>query len=122
MEINHVHRTSCVRLAEKVKSSTDYQMRFIHEKENNKPEKGSLIHYEKLWTRHKKNKTETNTAPMIAKKKKESYKNKYKQIYSDKWENDKRAQRFKKELDKIRIDKEGSLEWLRRGQISWDGK
>ena len=28
----------------------------------------------------------------------------------------------KKELDRTVIDKEGCLEWLRRGQISWDGE
>ena len=42
--------------------------------------------------------------------------------YSDKWENDKRAGQFKKELDRIGIDKEGFLEWVRRGQIYWDGE
>ena len=41
MELNQVHRTSRVGLAEFVKSSTDYRMRFVHEQENNKPEKGS---------------------------------------------------------------------------------
>ena len=35
------------------------------------------------------------TAPMIAKKKK-NYKNKYQQIHSNKWENDKRTGRLKK--------------------------
>ena len=45
MERNQVHRTSCVRPAELVKSSTDYCMRFVHDQENNKPEKGSLFHF-----------------------------------------------------------------------------
>ena len=44
MELNQVHRTSCVGLAEYVKSSTVYQMRFVQKQENNRPEKGSLIH------------------------------------------------------------------------------
>ena len=44
MELNQVHRTTRVGLAEYAKSSTDYRLRFVHEQENNKPEKGSLIH------------------------------------------------------------------------------
>ena len=93
MELNKVHRTSCVRLAEDVKSSTDYRMRFVHEQEN-KPEKESLIH---LPTNFKTQvqmmdttqDTEINTAPMIAsEKKKGKLQKKYQQIYSDKWEND----------------------------------
>ena len=28
----------------------------------------------------------------------------------------------KKELDRTGIDKVGSLEWLRRGQLNWDGE
>ena len=47
---------------------------------------------------------------------------KYQKIYSGKWENDKRAGGLKKEVDRTGIDKEGSLEWLRRSQISWDGE
>ena len=46
MELNKVHRTTCVGLAEYVKSSADFSMRFAHEQEN-KPEKGSLIHFAK---------------------------------------------------------------------------
>ncbi len=75
MELNQVHRTSCVGLTENVKSSTDYRMRFVHEQENNKPEKGSLIH---LATNFQKqvqiedvthqSETATDTAPLIAKK------------------------------------------------------
>ena len=45
MEHNQVHRTSCVRPAEQVKSSTDYRTRFVHDQDNNKPEKGSLFHF-----------------------------------------------------------------------------
>ena len=43
-------------------------------------------------TIHRKMK-QKQTAPMIAKRKKENYKNKYQQIYSDTQENDKRALR-----------------------------
>ena len=46
MELNKVHRTTCVGLAEYVKSSADFSMRFVHEQEN-KPEKGSIIHFAK---------------------------------------------------------------------------
>ena len=42
------------------------------------------------------NEIETNTAPTIANKKRKTTKKKYQQIYSDKWENDKRSGRFKK--------------------------
>ena len=47
MELNQVHRTPCVGLTVHVKSSTDSQMTFVHEQENNRPEKGSLIHLAK---------------------------------------------------------------------------
>jgi len=45
MELNQVHKTTCEGMAEHVKNSTDYWMRFVHEQENNRPEKGSLIHF-----------------------------------------------------------------------------
>ena len=35
---------------------------------------------------------------------------------------DKRAGRFKTELDRTGIDKEGSLEWQRRGAMNWEGE
>ena len=41
-------------------------------------------------------------------------------IYCDNWEKDKRAGKYKKELDRLGINKEGSLEWLRRGLLNWD--
>ena len=80
-----MHRTSCVGLAEYVKSSTDYWMRFVHEQENNKIEKGSLIHLATNFQKQvhvmdihsldrlqkicfRKTKQKTNTAPMIPKK------------------------------------------------------
>ena len=50
------------------------------------------------------------------------YKKKYQQIYTNNWDNHKRSRRSKKELDQDGIDKEGSLEWLRRGQLNWDGE
>ena len=43
-------------------------------------------------------------------------------MYTNNWENDKRAGKHKKELDRVEIDKEGSVEWLRRGQLNWDGE
>ena len=79
MELNQVNRTMCVWLAENVKSSTDYRMRYLHEQENNKPEKGSLINLATNFQKQvqmmdtaQENERETNTAPMIAKKKKEN--------------------------------------------------
>ena len=84
MELKQVHRTMCIGLAECVKSSTDYCMRFVHDQENNKPEKGSLIN---LATNFQKQvqmmdttlekERETNTVPMIAKKRKKYKKNKH---------------------------------------------
>jgi len=102
-----------------VKSITDYWMTFVYEQANNRSEKGSLIHLTTNFQKQvqvtdttQENETETNTAPMTAKKKeKENDKNKYQQIYPDKWENDKRGGRFKKDLDRTGIDNEGSLEW-----------
>ena len=38
------------------------------------------------------------------------------------WENDKRAGRYKKALERVVMDKEGSLECLRRSQLNWDGE
>ena len=78
MELNQVHRTSCVGLAEYVKNSTDDRMRFVHEQENNRPEKGSLIHLATNFQKQsvqgmnttQENEIETNTVPLIAKKKK----------------------------------------------------
>ena len=61
-------------------------------------------------TQENKNKHSPNDC-----KKKKNYKNKYQQIHSNKWENDKRTGRLKKELNRTGIDNEGSLEWLRRG-------
>ena len=101
MEFNQVHRTLCVGLAEDVNSSTDFWMRFVHGQEN-KLEKGSLLHWAtnfkkkvQLMDTTQENKTEANPSPMIAKKKKKKKdcKNKYQQIYSNKWENDKSAGR-----------------------------
>ena len=47
---------------------------------------------------------------------------KYQDKYTDNWENNKRAGSYKKELNRLGIDKEGSMEWLRRGQLNWDGE
>ena len=45
------------------------------------------------------------------------------QIYTNNCENDKRAGKYKKkQLDRFEIDKEGSLEWLRKGQLNRDGE
>ena len=75
--LNQVYRTSCVRLAECVKSLTDYWMTFVYEQANNRSEKGSLIHLTTNFQKQvqvtdmkKENETETNTAPMTAKKRK----------------------------------------------------
>ena len=64
-----------------MKTSTDYWMRFVHEQENNKPEKGYLIYLARNFQNQvrmmditQENETETDTTPMIAKKKKENYK------------------------------------------------
>ena len=81
-------------------------MTFVHEQENNKPEKESLIHWATNFQKQvqmmdstQENESETNTAPK--KKKKENNKNKYHQIYPDKWENDKRAGRLKQTRSKF---------------------
>ena len=67
--------------------------------------------------------TAMNTTPTIAKKTKEKYKTKYQQIYTENWENDKsRKVLRKKKKARLRIDIESSLEWLRRGQLNWDGE
>ena len=84
MELNQVHRTSCIGLAEFVKSSTDYWMRFVHEQQNDNPEKESLIHLAtnfpkmvQMMDTSQENETEIYAAPMIAKKRKKNYKKKY---------------------------------------------
>ena len=66
-------------------------------KKNNKPEEGSLIHLVTNFQtganygNHTGKRNRNKHSLMIAKKEKENYKNKYQQMYSDKWENDKRA-------------------------------
>ena len=65
--------------------------------------------------------TATNAAPIIAKKRKRKYKMKYQQMYTNNWEKDKRAEKYiciYFKLDRLEIDKEGSLEWLRRDQLN----
>ena len=39
IELNQMHKTTCVGIAEYMKSSTDYWKRFVREQENNKLEK-----------------------------------------------------------------------------------
>ena len=53
----------------------------MHDQENNKPEKGSLIHFATNFQKRvqimdtiQENETETNTAPMIAKKERKTTK------------------------------------------------
>ena len=75
MELNQVHRATTVGLAEYMKSSTDYQIQFVHKHEHSKPEKTSLTHLAKNFKKQVRiedvthqTETATNTAPPIAKK------------------------------------------------------
>ena len=114
-----------VGLAEYVKSSADFSMRFVHEQEN-KPETGSFIHLAKNFQKQvqmmattQENKNKTNTAPMIAKKRKTTKINISRYTLTNGRMINKRTGRLKKELNRTGINNEGSLEWL-RGQINWD--
>ena len=39
----------------------------------------------------------------------------------DNWKNDRRAGRIRSELDEEHLDKKGSIKWLKKGTLQYDG-
>ena len=81
MKLIQVLRMTTVRLAEEVKSSTDYGIQFVSKPKDSKPEKVFLTHLAKNFQRQVRiedvtheTKTAVTTASMIAKKTNERYK------------------------------------------------
>ena len=64
--------------------------------------------------------TATNTALNDCKKDKRKIQDEVSSVTTGR--KTKEQEHFKKKLDRTGIDKEGSLEWLSRGQINWDGE
>ena len=50
------------------------------------------------------------------------YSEKYQRKNTEDWKTNKKAEKFYQELNQEYIDKEGSLEWLRRGRLTFDGE
>ena len=64
MELNKVQRVTTVRLAEYVKSATDYRIQFVGKHDDNKLEMLSLIHLANIFqTGADETKMATNTTP-----------------------------------------------------------
>ena len=129
ININYTHRATTVSMARYLTTSTQQHIKEVARHEQDKPDNVSLT---KLSTNFKNQiqiaddpeeiETRENPSTKKARKTRKNYMKKVMESYEQDWENNERAGKMKIELDKEHVDKEGSLKWLRRGVLNYDGE
>ena len=125
-EINQLHRANTVSIAQYLQSSKKPEMKLVKEQQmKQETERTSVIKQATLFSKDAvKIETEDNTKPatLIARKARKSYTKEWQKVVEEEWRTHKRAGKFQEELNKEYIDKTQSLEWLRKGLLSYDAE
>ena len=125
-EINHAFRSTIVSIGQYLKSSEEENIKAVTRHHTDiLSQQTSVI---KLATNFSGNnleereRNETRPATIIARKTREKYCKNERDVKNNSWKEHKRAGKFHEELNKNYIDKERSLQWLRNGELRYDGE
>ena len=129
LNINNTHRATTVATAKYLTSSNKSNIKPITKHEQDKSEQKSIVKLANNFLlqngiENNENEIEqpNNPATKIAKKLRNEFCKKATNKLEENWRNDGRAGRIKTELDKEYIDKKGSLKWLQKGILQYDGE
>ena len=125
-EINQLHRANTVAIAQYLQSSKKKEIKLVKDQQlRQETERTSCIKQAKLFSKDAvKEETEDDLKPAtyIARKARKTYTKEWQKVVEEEWSNHKRAGKYYEELNKEYIDKQQSLEWLRKGCLSYDAE
>ena len=125
-EINQLHRANTVAIAQYLQSSRKKEIKLVKDQQlRQETERTSCIKQAKLFSKDAvKEETEDDAKPAtyIARKARKTYTKEWQKVVEEEWSNHKRAGKFQEELNKEYIDKKQSLEWLRKGVLTYDAE
>ena len=123
-EINHQHRATIVSIGQYLRSSLNPSLAMVHEHQKTRASKTtSITQLAQLFGQEcLTDETETPNMPAtkIAQKSRKKYTRTFQSRSFEEWAGQQRAKYFLEELSKDYIDKEGSLDWLKRGALHHD--
>ena len=125
-EINHAFRATIVSLGQYLKSTQENIMKPVvrHHAETLAQQK-SIIKLAENFGQYiltEEKETKAKPATQIARESRARYSKNELRTREERWKQDKRAGKLQEELNKEYIDKEGSLQWLRKGALGYDGE
>ena len=125
-EIDNLHKSLTVSLGQYIQSAQSPLIKMVRtHQEECESEETSVVKLARnfagdIMTEDKEE--GIKSANIIAKASRKKYSEEYQRRNKDEWKNNKKAERFYEELNKEYIDKEGSVEWLKRGRLTFDGE
>ena len=129
LNVNNSHRATTVAIAKYLTTSNSVNIQTIAKHEQEKSEQKSIVKLannfllqNNIETQENEREEPGNPATKIAKKTRNQYTKINTQKLEENWRNDRRAGRIKAELDKEYIDRKGSLKWLQKGILQYDGE
>ena len=123
-EINHHHRATTVSIGQYLRSSLNPTLAMVYEHLETRASRATSItqlakHFgEGCLTEDVE--TPNKAATEIARKSREKYTKAFQKRNLGEWAEQQRAKYFLEELSQEYIDKEGSLDWLKRGALHYD--
>ena len=129
LNVNNSHRATTVAIAKYLTTSNSVNIQTIAKHEQEKSEQKSIVKLannfllqNNIEIQENEREEPGNPATKIAKKTRNQYTKINTQKLEENWRNDRRAGRIKAELDKEYIDRKGSLKWLQKGILQYDGE
>ena len=129
LNINNSHRATTIATAKYITSSNNTNLQAIVKHEQEKSEQKSLLKLSNNFLQQngienleEEREQQDNPATKLAKKLRQQFCKSTAKGLEDNWKNDRRAGRIKTELDKEHIDKKGSIKWLQKGILQYDGE
>ena len=123
-EINHQHRTTTVSIGQYLRSSLNLTLKMVHQHQETRASKSTSVtklakHFgEGCLTNEEE--TPDKPATEIARKSRKKCTKTFQRRNLKEWSEHQRAKYFLEELSQEYIDKEGSLDWLKRGALHYD--
>ena len=123
-EINHQHRATIVSLGQYLSSTQNPYLKMVFEQQEMRASRTTSITqlakhfgYDCLTDQVE---STNKPATEIAKKSRSTYTKTFQSCKMEEWANHQRAKYFLEEISQEYIDKEGSLDWLKRGALHYD--
>ena len=122
-EINQLHRATIVSIGQYLRSCNRKEIKMVKEhQEARESDQTSTYKLATVYSEHINEEKETTEKPatVLARKTRAKYTNQWQKQIEIEWKDQKRAAPFYEELNQDYIDKEKSIEWLKKGVLKYD--